>query len=169
MTEPFLGEIRSFAFDFAPRGWAVCAGQLLPINQNQALFALLGTQYGGDGRITFALPDLQGRVPVGAGQGPGLSPYSQGEQGGAEAVTLQSNEIPSHTHQAMASHATTTKRPAGGLPARAAVPAYGTTADQPMSASMIGAAGDDAPHENRQPYLAVNWCIATEGVFPARA
>ena len=167
--DPFIGEIRAFGFNFAPVGWATCAGQTLPINQNQALFSLLGTTYGGDGRVTFALPDLQGRVPIGAGQGSGLAPYVQGEEGGVESVTLTTAETPSHTHQAMASNTVTTKNPADGLPGpTASGSSYGTTADSAMNAAMIGTTGGSQPHENRQPYLVLNWCIATQGIFPSR-
>lgn len=169
MTEPFLGELRNFGFNFAPRGWALCQGQLLPISQNQALFALLGTTFGGDGQVTFGLPDLRGRVPVGWGQGPGLEVYELGEQGGAESVTLTLTEMPQHNHPVAASATAASKNPAGGVPAPTAAGAsYGTTADAAMSPGMVGAVGGSQPHENRAPFLGSNWCIALEGIFPSR-
>lgn len=169
MTDPFLGEIRNFAFNFAPRGWAQCQGQTLSISQNTALFSLLGTMYGGDGRTTFALPDLRGRVSIAPGQGPGLTPRSQGETGGSEAVTLTSAEIAPHTHQVAASSAASSKNPSNGLPAyTAADSSYGTNGDIAMSPSMIRPNSGGQPHENMQPYLVTNWCIAIEGIYPSR-
>ena len=158
MTEPFIGEIRNFGFNFAPRGWALCQGQLLPINQNTALFSLLGTMYGGDGRITFALPDLRGRTPIGFGQGPGLSDRTQGEAAGEEAVTLTDSDLPAHTHSVIAASVATTKNPAGAVPGfTARGHSYGTTADVVMSPTMVGQSGGGTPHDNMPPYLVTNW------------
>lgn len=169
MTDPYLGEIRNFGFNFAPAGWALCQGQLLSIAQNTALFSLLGTQYGGDGRTTFALPDLRGRVPIGFGQGPGLSARIQGEAKGTEAVTLASPETPAHNHPVAAASSATTKNPTGAVPAfTPAGSSYGTTADVAMSPTMTGSSGGSQPHDNMQPYLVTNWCIALQGSYPPR-
>jgi microcystin-dependent protein len=171
MSDPFVGEIRMFGFGFAPQGWAACNGQLLPIDQNQALFSLLGTTYGGDGRTTFALPNMQSRVPVGQGQGPGLSPYAEGQAGGAETVTLAAAQIPGHTHPVKASSgAADSSQPGGRALARSAGHIYTAKPDAStvMNADMLGDAGGGQPHENIQPYLAVNFCIALAGIFPAR-
>jgi microcystin-dependent protein len=179
MSEFFLGQIQPFAFNFAPSGWALCNGQLLSINQNQALFSLLGTTYGGNGQTTFALPNLQSRVPIHPGQGPGLPAYSLGEEAGSETVTLIANEMPAHTHLfAGTTAAATTKRPSTGAAlAKSTLPNstspgnafYGTaqslTALQPGT---IGLAGGSQPHSNMQPYLVISWCICIVGVFPAR-
>lgn len=163
MTEPFVGELRLMGFNFAPTGWAQCNGQLLPINQNQALFSLLGTYYGGDGQTTFALPDLRGRLPMHAGQGPGLSDRTQGETGGSEAVTLTTTQLPAHAHTAgVADVERTTNRPTG-IPARGGAYAADATATVPS-----GAAGGSQPHENMPPFLVLNWCIALQGVYPSR-
>ena len=166
MSEPFLGEIILFAGNFAPRGWAFCNGQILSIAQNTALFSILGTTYGGNGVTTFALPDLRGRVPVHPGQGPGLSQYDLGQVGGSETVTLSVNELPQHTHRQPATNAEqTTNRPNGALPARGGV--YGAVSDD----SLLGPttpAGGNQPHNNIQPYLALNYIIALEGIFPSR-
>jgi microcystin-dependent protein len=169
MSEPFLGEIRNFGFTFAPRGWALCQGQLLSIQQNSALFSLLGTQYGGDGVTTFGLPDLRGRVSMGFGQGPGLSNRTQGEVAGTETVTLTSNQLPGHSHTVAAASAATSKNPAAAVPAfTSAGSSYGTSADLAMSPNMIGPVPGNQPHDNLQPYLVTNWCIAMEGIFPSR-
>lgn len=169
MTDPYLGEIRPFGFSFAPAGWALCQGQLLSIAQNTALFSLLGTQYGGDGTTTFALPDLRGRVPIGFGQGPGLPNHIQGETGGAEAVTLTSAQTPAHHHPVAAASNATTKNPSGAVPAfTTAASSYGTTADLTMSPTMTASSGGNQPHDNMQPYLVTNWCIALQGVYPPR-
>jgi microcystin-dependent protein len=163
MAEPFLSEIRIFSFNFPPKGWAFCNGQLLPINQNQALFALLGTTYGGDGRVNFALPDLRARLPIHVGAG-----HILGERGGADAVTLTVGQMPSHTHawSASASNANTAV-PTGALTARAnnmyAAPSNLTTLD-PTSSTAVG--GSQA-HQNRHPFLALNFCIALQGIFPS--
>jgi microcystin-dependent protein len=165
--EPFLGEIRLVPFTFAPRGWAICAGQLLPINQNQALFSLLGTNYGGDGRTTFALPDLRGRVPLGAGQSPTGSSYELGSSGGQETVKLTTSQLPAHSHPVRAnSSAATTKKPANGIPAAGG--AYAATQDTKMGAAMIGRSGGGQAHDNRQPYLALHYVIALQGIYPSQ-
>jgi microcystin-dependent protein len=172
MTDPYVGEIRLVGFTFAPRGWAICAGQLLPISQNTALFSLLGTNYGGNGVSTFALPDLQGRSPIHWGQGPGLSQRFVGEQGGVESVTLLQTEMPLHSHALVASSAEGGDRsPAnerlaagiGGINTYAA-PASMTA----MSPQAITPAGSSLPHNNFQPYLTLTPIIALQGVFPPR-
>lgn len=170
-TDPFLGEIMMWAGNFAPRGWALCNGQLLPISQNTALFSLLGTTYGGNGQTTFALPDLRGRVPIHHGQGPGLSSYSLGQVGGEETHTLTVQEIPAHQHALQGSSANgTSASPAGLLPARnpAGIPAYGSTADAAFHASAIAPAGGGQPHNVMQPYLTINFVIALQGVYPSQ-
>ena len=173
MSDPFVAEIRMFGFNFAPTGWAQCNGQLLPISQNTALFSLLGTFYGGDGKSTFALPDLQGSVPVHQGQGNGLSEYFLGQQGGTEFVTLLVSEIPIHTHnwQANAAPATlnapdtnrTIARSSGGNMYKA-----GSNPDSQMAFEALAPAGSSFPHNNIQLSLVVNFCIAMQGVFPPR-
>lgn len=170
MAEPFVGEIKLVAFGFTPRFWAPCNGQLLPINQNQALFSLLGTTYGGDGRVTFALPNLQARAPVCAGQGFGLSPYALGEQSGQAAVTLGSAELPPHSHALRATAATAGRTGTPGQDvqlATASAAAYREATNlAPMAADALAAVGG-APHENRQPYQAVQFVIALTGIFPS--
>jgi microcystin-dependent protein len=168
MSEPFLGMIAIFGFNFAPRGWAFCNGQILPIAQNTALFALLGTTYGGNGQTTFGLPDLRGRAPVHFGQGPGLSSYDLGQQGGTETVTLTGAQTGPHTHGVSASNAPTSKSPSGNLPANFGTVAYGSSADLSMSPAMVQPNTGGQPHNNIQPYLAINFCIAIEGIFPSR-
>ena len=169
MTEAYIGELRCFGFNYAPNGWAQCNGQLLPIQQNTALFSLLGTMYGGNGQTTFGLPDLRGRSPISAGQGPGLSSYSQGEQGGVESVTLIAPQIAPHTHPVAAGTDATNKNPQNSLPGyTAAESSYSGTAAVTMAANMIGPNQGGQPHENRPPYLALNWCIALVGIFPPR-
>lgn len=170
MSEPFLGEIRTFGFNFAPLGWAFCAGQLLPISQNTALFSLLGTFYGGDGIQTFALPDLRGRVGINQGQGPGLSPYDLGEVSGSETVTLTSAQMPGHTHAAVANGSpATSSHPDGAVPARTGSSQYAAAPDgTAMNAGMIGPAGGSQPFSNIQPFLCLNFCIALQGIFPSR-
>ncbi|MGH7741130.1 MAG: phage tail protein [Candidatus Eiseniibacteriota bacterium] len=171
-VDPFLGELSLVAFNFAPTGWAMCNGQLIPIIQNTALFALLGTQYGGDGVSTFALPDLRGRVPIHIGQGPGLTNYAQGETGGSEGVTMLQSQMPQHTHAVNASSANgTSASPAAGVPAfnASGVPSYSPSGNgAQMYAGMIATVGNSLPHENRQPYLALNWIICVSGIFPTR-
>jgi microcystin-dependent protein len=173
MADPFVAEIRIFPFNFPPKGWAFCDGQLLPISQNTALFSLLGTTYGGDGKSNFALPDLQGSAPMHPGQGPGLSLHDLGETGGSETVTLLESEIPVHTHAKRVNpNVAETPNAAGNSLARASsVNAYQTNTNQSlvnMSDSAIAPAGGDQPHNNLQPYLTLNFCIAMQGVFPPR-
>jgi microcystin-dependent protein len=171
VADPFVAEIRMFCGSFAPVGWAFCNGQIIPISQNTALFALLGTRFGGDGKTTFALPDLQARFPVHQGQGPGLTLRDVGDVGGAETVTLSVSEIPAHAHrlQASAEAATSADPPAGGdgLLAATSQPVYGPLVDPvPTATTAIAAQGASQPHENRQPYLAVSFIIALQGIFP---
>ena len=165
--DQFLGEIRLVPFTFAPNGWAFCAGQVLPINQNQALFALLGTNYGGNGTTTFALPDLRGRVPVGAGQGVTGSSYPLGSTGGEETVKLTASQLPAHSHPVRAnSGSSTTKNPAGAFPAFGG--AYAATQNAKMNTAMLGQTGGGQPHDNRPPYLSLNYIIALQGIFPSQ-
>jgi microcystin-dependent protein len=177
MADPFLGEIRMLGANFAPVGWALCQGQLLPISQNAALFSLLGTTYGGDGVQTFALPDLQGRVPLGMGQGSGLSPYVEGQKGGSESVTLTTQQMPAHSHAVAAAETQSTTNPAGAVPANTQPPTpgaapkiYGASPDgkTTMNSAMIGQTGGNQPVSVQQPYLAVNYIIALVGIFPSR-
>lgn len=173
MAEPFVAEIRIFPFNFAPTGWAFCNGQLLPISQNTALFSLLGTTYGGDGKSTFALPNLQGNAPMHPGQGPGLSLHDLGESAGSETVTLLNSEIPSHNHTLGAQNV-----PLGGITSGAGAtlnrPASGFLYDMTspqltaMAPQSLGIAGGDLPHNNMMPYLTLNFCIALQGIFPPR-
>ena len=166
MAEPFLSEIRLFSFGFAPRGWALCNGQLLPINQNQALFSLLGTTYGGDGRVNFALPNLQGKVPVHVGNG-----HVLGERGGEQGHTISVAELPTHTHVAQASPAAGTQNiPAGNLmlSQRAAEIYRAPSSLAPMVAGTVTNAGGSQAHLNMQPFLTLNFCIALQGIFPSR-
>ena len=168
MAEPFIAEIRICGFNFAPKGWALCNGQLMPIAQNTALFSLLGTSYGGDGRVTFALPNLLDRTPIGIGQGPGLSNYEQGVAGGTTAVTLGPTEMPPHTHQLTASATTAlnTTPDSTQRVAVATVKTYGAAQNLVPMQSTSQAGG--SPHDNRQPYLGLNFVIALQGIFPAR-
>jgi microcystin-dependent protein len=172
MSDPFVAEIRIFAFNFAPKGWAFCDGQLLPISQNTALFSLLGTTYGGDGKSTFALPDMQGNAPMQPGQGQGLSLRDLGETSGVETVTLLVSEMPVHTHTLncsiddadlrIPSPARSMAKSSGG---NMYAPANG---NQTMAFQGLPPAGGGLPHNNMQPYLTVNFCIAMQGVFPPR-
>jgi microcystin-dependent protein len=173
MTDPFVAEIRLFPFNFPPKGWAWCDGQIMPIAQNTALFSLLGTTYGGDGRTTFALPNLQGRVPLHEGHGPGLSQRFLGESGGSDTVTLLESEMPAHAHALTASAAAGYARsPSGELFANQSggVNSYAPqSGPQALLASTVTAeAGGDAPHTNMAPYLVVYYCIALQGIFPQR-
>lgn len=171
MSNPFVAEIRIVGFNFAPRGWAFCDGQLLPLSQNTALFSLLGTMYGGNGKSNFALPDFQGSAPMQHGQGPGLSDYFIGEAGGAETVSLLVSEIPGHTHTLQASaNPGSSNNPAGNLYAAprsgsAYAPSGSLVA---MSPDALAPAGGDQPHNNMPPYLVLNFIIAMQGVFPQR-
>jgi microcystin-dependent protein len=170
MSDAFTGEIRIFGFNFAPRGWAMCNGQILPIAQNTALFSLLGTTYGGNGQTTFALPDLRSRVPVHVGQGPGLSSYDLGQTGGQEAVTLTQSTMPGHGHGAGVTQAPgTTTRPANKVPATAGAAAYADASDgSTFNPAFIQNTGGNQPHPNLQPYLTLNFCICIQGIFPSR-
>lgn len=171
MADPFIAEIRIFPFNFAPRGWAWCDGQLMPLSQNTALFSLLGTTYGGNGKSNFALPDLQGRAPMQPGQGPGLSLHDLGETGGSETVTLLESEMPAHSHALNTSQSDgISSTPIGqqlatgiGLGMYAAPSALAA-----MSPNALAPAGGDQPHNNMQPYLTFYFCIALQGIFPAR-
>lgn len=172
MADQFVAEIRIFPFAFAPTGWALCNGQLMPISQNTALFSLLGTTYGGDGKSTFGLPDLQGSVPMHPGQGPGLSLHDLGETGGTESVTLLESEIPSHSHTVNASIGPASLQAPGPtrVLGRANNPVY---LDNPatmvaMSPQALVPAGGGQPHNNLQPYLTVSFCIALQGIYPQR-
>ena len=164
MAEPFLSEIRLMSFAFPPKGWAQCDGQLLPINQNQALFSLLGTTFGGDGRVNFGLPDLRGRIPMHVGQG-----HTLGERGGEQAHTLSISELPTHSHVANASSDnSTTLTPTGNLLASAAnmyAPPSGLTSLTPTT---VGNVGGSQAHLNMQPFLTINYCIALQGIFPSQ-
>jgi microcystin-dependent protein len=171
MADPFVAEIRIFPFNFAPKGWAFCDGQLLPLSQNTALFSLLGTTYGGDGKSTFALPNLQGDAPMHPGQGPGLSLHDLGETGGSETVTLLESEIPSHTHTLMASKSDAIDTNVGNelLAKGIGVGMYAPpSAQTTLADTAITPAGGDQPHNNMQPYLTLSFCIALQGVFPPR-
>lgn len=168
MSEPFIGQIQDFGFNFAPRGWAQCNGQLMQISQNSALFSLLGTTYGGNGTTTFALPDLRGRTPIHFGQRPGLSNYALGQVAGNETVTLQTSQIPSHNHILRALDGD----PEATVPTNAALTSgqfwntgAPTTASSPSS---LAPAGTGQGHANMQPTLVVNWCIALQGIYPQR-
>lgn len=174
MADPFVAEIRIFPFNFAPKGWAWCNGQLLPISQNTALFSLLGTTYGGDGKSTFALPNLQGSAPMHPGQGPGLSLHDLGETGGSQTVTLLESEMPAHSHALQANAAPADLQLAG--PDRALARSNGgnaykvpPTALTPLALEALAPAGGSLPHNNLMPYLTFNFNIALQGVFPPRS
>ncbi len=165
MSEPFLGEVRIMSFGFAPKGWAVCNGQLLPINQNQALFSLLSTMYGGDGRTTFALPNLQSRTPIHEGGG-----HTQGSAGGEVTHTLTIQELPAHTHtlQAASNPATTNTATATAYLGGQANTYTGPSNLVAMAPGEIGSTGSSQPHQNMQPFLVLNFCIALQGIFPSQ-
>ena len=179
--DEFIGIIKIFGGNFAPRGWALCNGQLMSIAQNSALFSILGTVYGGDGQTTFGLPDLRGRTPIGVGQGPGLSNYTQGEISGTENVTILASQMPMHTHSLLASDTTaTTNSPTGGVLAQPnytdvdgnAVPVNGYTTvapDKATSPAAVGASGGSQPLPIMQPFMAINYIICLEGIFPSRS
>jgi microcystin-dependent protein len=171
--DPFVAEIRIFPFNFAPKGWAFCDGQLLPLSQNTALFSLLGTYYGGDGKSNFALPNLQGRAALHQGQGPGLSDHFLGEEAGEDFVTLLDSENPIHTHQMRAQKVDNADITNVG-PMATYAPSVGGTLYQPASNGNLAfqalpVAGGSLPHNNMQPYLTLNYCIALQGVFPPRS
>jgi microcystin-dependent protein len=165
MAEPFLSEIRIFSFDFPPKGWAFCNGQFMPINQNQALFALLGTTYGGNGQTTFALPNLQGSVPIHTGNG-----HTLGEKAGSSAVTITQQTMPQHLHFLNGTSADgTVTDPTGNLYAKALNNAYANPVNLVgMSASAVSFVGGSQPHNNMMPYLVLNFCIALQGIFPSQ-
>ena len=175
MSSPFVAEIRIFGFNFAPTGWAQCNGQLLPISQNTALFSLLGTFYGGDGKSTFALPNFEGSAPMHRGQGPGLSDRFVGESSGSDFVTLISSEMPLHTHTVSASSGAADQAGPGGrvwaqaVSDQGAFNYYNTTGPNIMNPFAFQVAGGSLPHNNLQPYLVLNFCIAMQGVFPPRS
>lgn len=172
MSAPFVAEIRMFGFQFAPTGWAQCNGQLLPISQNTALFSLLGTFYGGDGKSTFALPNLQGSVPIHQGQGQGLSEYVIGQQGGSETITLLESEMPAHTHSFSCSEELINENNVTNNWFGAGETRYVDQSTNPpitqMAFNAVTIAGGSLPHNNMMAYLVVNFCIAMQGVFPAR-
>ena len=175
MSDPFIGEIMLFGGTFAPRGWAFCDGQLLAISSNTALFSLLGTTYGGDGRTTFGLPDLRGRAPLHAGHGPGLTNRVIGSRGGSERVALSASQVASHSHAPFASTDEATSSgpiepsPPGGVLADTNAALYATAApDTAMNADAVGDTGGGQPHDNMMPYAVVSYCIALVGVFPSR-
>jgi len=170
MSEPFLAEVRIVGFNFAPRGWAFCDGQILPINQNQSLYSLLGTTYGGDGRTTFALPDLRGRTPIHVGRSDGGSDHREGQKSGEETHTLSINEIPQHRHIMRATNsAAGSTDPANHVLAQATRDTYRDTTNLGnMGAGTLANTGGGQAHDNMQPYLALNFCIALQGLFPSR-
>lgn len=169
---PYLGEIRIFAFNFAPKGWAMCNGQLLSIQSNTALFSIIGTYYGGNGTTTFALPNLQGRAPIHQGQGQGLSPYNVGQNGGTETVTLNTQQMPHHNHTAntVSGPQATAPRPSNAYPGNATSGSVYSTAnpDSTFNNNFVGFQGNNQPHNNIQPYLTMTFCIAVQGIFPPR-
>lgn len=171
MSEPFVGEVRMFAGNFAPRGWAFCDGQLLAVSQNDALFSLLGTIYGGDGRTTFGLPDLRGRIPIHAGSGPGLSPRRLGAKAGAENVTLTVNQLPSHGHdlQAVNSPANNQDPATRGFGSALGVDLYAEDLDPVnMSTQAVSSLGGSRSHSNLMPFLCIHYIIALVGIYPSR-
>src|SRR5215831_12239032 len=173
MANPFIAEIRIFPFNFAPKGWAFCDGQLMSISQNTALFSLLGTTYGGDGKSNFALPNMQGNAPMHPGQGPGLSLHDLGEAGGSDTVTLLESEMPQHSHALTASNRQGTDQSpineifAGGIGGINQYAAPGSIMS--LANVTVAPAGADQPHNNMMPYLTLNFCIALQGVFPPRS
>jgi microcystin-dependent protein len=174
MSNPFVAEIRIFPFNFAPTGWAFCNGQLMPISQNTALFSLLGTTYGGDGKSTFALPNMQDNAPMFWGQGAGLSLYDLGQTGGAETVSLLQTEMPVHAHQASGAAGSGPTSPAGNTwgtgAGRTPPPTYvNGSPDVTMAPMTVAISGGNLPHNNMQPYLTLNFCIAMQGVYPPRS
>lgn len=174
MSNQFVGEVRLVGFTFAPTGWALTTGQILPISQYTALFSLLGTMYGGDGKSNFGLPNLQGSVALGFGQGPGLSPYDQGQTGGLQSIGLQINETPVHNHTPMAAGLSADKSsPAGNAFAKTAgannLYSTSTSPVSAMSPSVVASVGGSGKHNNMMPYLSLNWVIAMQGIYPPRS
>lgn len=173
-SEPFIGQLMLFGGNFCPRGWAEADGQLLAINQHTALFSLFGTLYGGDGRTTFALPDLRGRVPLHEGSGPGLTPRNQGSRGGQEAVTLSVTQIPAHSHALRGTNELGTElvpeqnQLAGKERIRQYRAPNGLTGPVDLAPGSIGSTGGSQPHDNMPPYLTLRWCVALQGIFPSR-
>jgi microcystin-dependent protein len=169
MSNPYIGEIRMFGGNYAPNGWAFCNGALLAIAENDALFALIGTTFGGDGQTTFALPDLRGRAPVHMGQG--LSNYVIGQAGGSEQVTLNANQIQAHTHAPLGQTAAGSQTsPAGGVWAASTLNQYSTNApSQPLNPAVVQTSGGSQPHDNMMPYLAINFIISLFGIFPSQS
>jgi microcystin-dependent protein len=174
MSDQFVGEIRIVGFNFAPRGWAFCNGTIMAIRQNTALFSLLGTNYGGDGRVTFALPNLQGAATIGAGQGPGLTERVVGEAGGSATVALIAQQIPIHTHVSACNSAGNQSSPSSHACATAKVQRqtinlYSSTTNAAMNAASQAVVGGSQPHNNMPPHLALNFCIALQGIYPPRS
>ena len=171
MSEPFLAEVRIVGFNFAPRGWAFCDGQILPINQNQSLYSLLGTTYGGDGRTSFALPDLRGRTPIHTGSSNGGASHALGQKSGEEEHTLMDNEMPQHKHTFEGSTAdvTTPNPPNNLLGTNTGNPYHAVDTLQPMNENSVALVGGGQSHQNMMPYLVVNFCIALQGLFPSRS
>lgn len=167
--EPYIGEIMMFGGNFCPRGWGNADGQLLPVSQNQALFSILGTTYGGDGRTTFALPDMRGRVAIHVGQGPGLSNRQNGSKGGAETHTLNVSELPSHSHSLQATNNSgSSRKPEGKVPAKTRKKAYGSAGSTQMAPQAVSSVGGGQPHNNMQPFLTIRYCMALQGLYPSR-
>ena len=165
MSTPFLGEIKIISWNYAPKGWALCNGQFLPINQNQALFSILGTSYGGNGQTTFALPDFRGRIPIHMGDG-----FIVGQAGGQEFHTVTMSEMPAHTHFVSASNNNTgaVNFGIGNIPCTTNIPVYNSTPNTTFNAAEVTNVGGSQPHENRQPFLTLNFIIALQGIFPSR-
>lgn len=172
MSQPFLGMIIPVGFNFAPTGWATCDGRLMSVSQNTALFSLLGTQYGGDGRTTFGLPNLQGSIAIGAGQGPGLTDYSQGDTGGSSTYTLMTSEMPQHTHTPGSNSGrgvVNSPSPAGNVLVDGSTDYAAASSTLNAQLGPLSAAGNSLPHNNMMPYLTVLWIIALQGLFPSRS
>ena len=171
MSEPYIGEIRMVGFNFAPAGWAFCNGQTLPISENDALFTLIGTTYGGDGQETFGLPNLQSRIPVHAGQGPGLTNRTLGEASGTESVTLTEQQMPTHTHQLYGSgNSATEETPQGNVTGQPVTNIYGNLPPfQEMAQNVVGPAGGNQPHDNVHPFQVISFVIALYGIFPPQS